>query len=451
VAQGIPTVVLGAAQSGAGKTTATMVLIAGLRRRGLKVQPFKVGPDYLDPALLSWVAGRTCLNLDAWLVPPEHLSELFHRACVGADVAVVEGVMGLFDGRSGSGDQASTAAVARHLGASVVLVLDASRAARTVGAVGLGLSSADPSLPVAGAILNRISSERHLETCLDGMRMVNLKPLGYVGRASELTLPDRYLGLISPHESAPPLSLRTDLERASESLDLAAILAAARPATANVAAQSLFPTQPLPIKRRIAIAKDRAFHFYYQDSLDLLEAWGAELVPFSPLGDRAVPAADAVYLGGGYPELFAAELGANRPMIESLRSAHEGGALIYAECGGAMYAAAGIECEDGQRHPMVGLWPGWMSLRRSQLTVGYRQVRSVAAGFLDGWELPAHEFHRSQVSPAETSGPSVWRVLDQGDRQEGFSSSGLIATYIHLHFGSKVGLAQAFIESCPAA
>jgi cobyrinic acid a,c-diamide synthase len=443
----IPTVVVGAAQSGAGKTTATMALIAGLRARGLTVQPFKVGPDYLDPSLLTWAAGRPCRNLDAWMVPGQHLLELFHRACRGADVAVVEGVMGLFDGRAGAGDEASTADVARLLRAPLLLVIDAARASRTVGAVALGLSRADPRLRVTGAILNRVASDRHLETCAEGLAAVGVPLVGHLTRTPGLTLPDRYLGLISPSEAEPRAGLREALERAASGLDLDLAMGHALAAAPPGAVTGLFPDRPVATRARVGVAHDRAFHFYYRDALDLLEAWGAELVPFSPLEADVVPAGvGGLYLGGGYPELFARELAANASMLASLRVAHERGALVYAECGGAMYVAAAIEDADGERHAMAGLWPGWTSLRERRLSVGYRRVRACPPGFLAGLELPAHEFHYSQVSDAGDR--PAWIVLDQGGRPEGHAAPGLMASYIHVHLGSRPGLAACFVAAC---
>lgn len=424
----ILTIAVAAAQSGAGKTTVTMALIAGLRRRGLTVQPFKVGPDYLDPELLGWLAGRPCRNLDGWMLPDRHLLELFHRACRGADVAVVEGVMGLLDGRSGAGDgdRASTAAIARLLGCPVVLVVDAARASRTVGAVAHGLAA------------------------------FGVACLGAIGRDGNLALPDRYLGLVSPAETEPSPVLRAALERAAEGLDLDSVLLAARRGAVRPPkpATWLFPDRPLPARVRIAVASDAAFHFYYRDSLDLLQAWGAELVPFSPLADTGIPrGVGGVYVGGGYPELFAAPLSGNAPMLASLHRAHRLGTLLYAECGGAMYLSREIEDAEGRHHRMAGLWPAAVSLRDRRLSVGYRTVRASAASFLHGFELPAHEFHYSRMLSLPGDAAPAWQVLGEpgGERGEGFAGRGLVASYIHLHLGARPGLARRLVEACAAA
>ncbi len=448
----VPTVVLGAAQSGAGKTTTAMALIAALRARGLVVQPFKVGPDYLDPALLSWAAGRPCRNLDGWMLPAPHLLELFHRACRGAHVAVVEGVMGLFDGRAGGGDEASTAAVARLLDAPVIVVLDAARASRTVGAVALGLTRADPRLRVAGAIVNRAASERHHTACTEGLAAVGVRDLGHLARRPDLELPERYLGLVSPAESEARPGLREALVEVGRGLDLDAIVAGARRPAPAARGPELFPTRPVPARARVAVAHDHAFHFYYRDSLDLLEAWGAELVPFSPLESAELPAgAGGVYLGGGYPELFLQELVSNTGVRRSLRRANGRGALVYAECGGAMYAARAIEDADGRSHRMAGLWPVTVSLRSRRLTVGYRTVRACPPSFLAGAELPAHEFHYSQLCRGPRPGRPAWLVLDEGGRPEGCAGPRLVASYVHIHLGARPGLAARFVDACGPA
>jgi len=442
-------VVVGAAQSGSGKTTVTLSLVLALRARGLRVQTFKVGPDYLDASLLTWASGRPCRNLDAWLVPEEHLLELFGRATASADVAVVEGVMGLFDGRSGETDQASTAHIARLLGLPVLIVLDAQAAARTVGAVALGLASADRRLDVAGVVLNRIASERHLAVCRSGVEAVGLKLLGHLPRLPSLALPERYLGLVGAEEREPRRAVRRALRQGAAALDLDAVLRAARP-PARAGGRSLFPARRRPAETAIAIARDAAFNFYYQDSLDLLQAWGAELVPFSPLADSALPnGVGGVYLGGGYPELHASELSANLPLLSSLRAARARGTVIYAECGGAMYAGAGIEDAEGRRHRMAGLWPGWSTLRRRRLKLGYRTVSAAPGNVLHPLVVSAHEFHYSRTmgrEPPPTS--AAWEVLDEPGRTEGWAGPGLVASYIHLHLGAQPGLARRLVAAC---
>jgi cobyrinic acid a,c-diamide synthase len=446
-----PTVVVAAAQSGAGKTTAALALVLALRARGLRVQPFKVGPDYLDASLLTWAAGRPCRNLDAWMLPEAHLLELFHRACRGADLAVVEGVMGLFDGRSGESDEASTAHVARLLQAPVALVLDARASARTVGAVALGLAALDRRLGVAGAILNRVAGPAHLEACLAGLRAAGVAPLGQLRLDRGAELPGRYLGLVSADERAPSRATARALREAAGGVDLDAVRRSAATAAPPAVEPRLFPVRRRPPRTAIAVARDAAFSFYYQDSLDLLSAWGAELVPFSPLADAAVPeGAGGVYLGGGYPELHAADLAANVSMARSLRAAQRRGAAVLAECGGAMYAGAGIEDADGRHHRMVRLWPAWTTMRGRRLVIGYREVRAGPSSFLHPLRARAHEFHyaRELRTGRASAGAPAWEVLDQPGRSEGWAAPGLVASYIHLHLGACEGLAGRVVAAC---
>jgi cobyrinic acid a,c-diamide synthase len=443
----VPVVVVTAAQSGAGKTTATLALILGLRARGVRVQPFKVGPDYLDASLLTWAAGRVCRNVDAWMLPEPHLLELFHHACRGADVAVVEGMMGLFDGRSGEIDEASTAHVARLLEAPVVPVVDANASARTVGAVALGLRQMDLRLRVAGVILNRVAGPSHLEACVAGLRAVGVGYLGHLPADRRAALPGRYLGLLAAGERAPSAGARRALRAAAGSLDLDALLRGAGRA-ASPPEPVLFPARRQPPATAIAVARDSAFSFYYQDSLDLMTAWGAELVPFSPLADAALPAGvGGVYLGGGYPELHAADLAANTALRGSLRTAHRRGVAIYAECGGAMYASAGIDDADGRRHRMLGLWPGRTTMRRPRLTIGYREVRTRPANLLHPLTVRGHEFHASRETTGRHGSPA-WDVLDQPGRAEGWASRRVVASYVHLHLGAQAGLAARLVAAC---
>jgi cobyrinic acid a,c-diamide synthase len=447
----VPTLVLAAPQSGSGKTTATLAMVLALRGRGLRVQPFKVGPDYLDASLLGWAAGRSCRNLDTWMLPETHVLELFHRACRGADVAVVEGVMGLFDGRSGDSDEGSTAHVARLLDAPVGLVLDVHASARTAGAVALGLARMEGAPRVAGAILNRVAGPRHLEAALAGLRAAGVPALGHLPTERRAELPGRYLGLVSAAEQRPGVAARRALRLAAAGLDLDAVLRAAATASPPVVEPRLFPVRRQPPRVAIAVARDAAFSFYYQDSLDLLEAWGAELMPFSPLADAALPAgAGGVYLGGGYPELHARELAANTSLLGSLRAARRRGAAIYAECGGAMYAGAGIESAEGERHRMAGLWPGWTTMRGGRLSIGYREVSADAASFLHPLRARGHEFHRSRERGARGLAPA-WEVLDQPGRREGWAVPGLVASYVHLHLGTARGLAAKLIAACQPA
>ena len=348
--------VIAGTQSGVGKTTLTLGLLYALARRGLTVQPFKVGPDFIDPGHHTRAAGRVCRNLDGWMLSREANLALFRRQARGADVAVVEGVMGLFDGYDGASEAGSTAQMAKWLGLPVLLVVDARAMARSAAALVHGFASFDPALSLAGVVFNRIGSPAHLEylqqalTSLPGVRC-----FGGLPRDQELAIPERHLGLATAEDHPLDDSYLARLaDRLEAHLDLPGLLAALPPLT--------LPEEPAqaasPPLVRLGVARDRAFCFYYPENLELLASFGAELVPFSPLEDRELPAGlDGIYLGGGYPELYAGQLAANEPLRQALKAGAAGGLPIYAECGGLMYLAREIRDLEGRVHPMAGVFP----------------------------------------------------------------------------------------------
>ena len=447
---GIKAVVIAGAASGVGKTTIATGIIGALVRRGFNVQPFKTGPDYIDPSYHTQASGRTSRNLDTWLVPHNGIVELFHRACDGADIAIVEGVMGLYDGHSASDEAGSTAELAKLLGLPVVLVIDASGAARSVAAMTLGYMNFDPGLNLAGVIFNGIGSEGHFDICRQAViDAIGLTVLGYLPKRDDLTLPERHLGLVPTPEK--PLD-RDFLDRlfaqAEATLDIGGLLQIAGSAAPPTITASLFPERRNDASVRIAIARDKAFNFYYQDNLDLLEAWGAELAPFSPASDGVLPDdIDGVYIGGGFPEMYAAELSRNAPMLDSIRGAGERGLPIYAECGGLMYLGRSLRGFDGDGHGMVGLLP-FDSIMENNLTLGYRTVRALADSPLleRGDEVRGHEFHWSSLD-GEPEAEAAYMILEQ-ERRGGFIAGNVLASYVHLHFASRPGMAQRFIEYC---
>jgi cobyrinic acid a,c-diamide synthase len=450
-------IVVAGPHSGVGKTTVATGLMAALARRGLRVQGFKVGPDYIDPTYHTLACGRPSRNLDRWLTDADGLAELFGRAAARADVCVVEGVMGLFDGRLGPTEQASTAEVAKLLGAPVVLVLDAARMARSAAALAWGFARFDPALRVAGVILNNLGSERHRAAVAPSVEQeAGLPVLGALRRDPALQLPERHLGLVPATEGALVDSFLDAVTAAVEQgCDLPRILRLAETAAqpARPGAPSLFPPAPQPPRARLALARDRAFSFYYQDSLDLLEAWGMELVPFSPLADEALPDCDGVYLGGGFPELSAADLAANAPMLASVRQAAARGLPVYAECGGLMYLGRALRDPEGREHAMVGLAPFVTSMGAPRVTVGYRELRARADGPIlrRGERVPGHEFHWSMLHSGADAAHASYDVLDQPGRLEGYQRGSLLASYIHLHLGSRPGLAARLVDACAHA
>jgi cobyrinic acid a,c-diamide synthase len=357
-------IVIAGLASGAGKTTVTVALARALRANGLRVATFKCGPDYLDPTYHARAAGGTCHNLDGWMMGKDAVRATFARATYDADIALVEGVMGVFDGVSPTSDVGSTAEIAHWLEAPVLLVIDASGMARTIAALARGVSETDPLLQVAGVIAQRVGSRGHVELLRKALPSV----VGGLPVAAAHAFPERHLGLVQAG-AVPDATLEAWGQLATEWIDLERVVAIARRAPA-------IPTPPpTPRQRtsacRIALAYDEAFHFYYEDNLHRLDAAGAELVRFSPIASETLPRCDGIYIGGGYPEVFAERLSANRTLCDAI-AAFEG--PIYAECGGLMYLSQGIRTRDGKVHPMVGILPGAAVMSDNLAALGYVEV-----------------------------------------------------------------------------
>ena len=445
-------VIVAGTSSGVGKTTIATGIVAALRARGLRVQPFKAGPDYIDPTYLARAAGRPCRNLDTWMLTDDTVREMFTRAAAQSDVALVEGVMGLFDGAdNGTG---SAAHLARLLGLPVVLVIDARAMAQSAAAIALGFQRFDPKVRIAGIVLNRVASERHAALCREAIAArTGLPVLGAIPRSEEAAIPERHLGLV-PDVETPAATRWFDglAELAARHLDLDALLTLAAPVAAAAVAPQVFPSSTVAPRARIAIARDEAFHFYYQDSLDLLEAHGAELCPFSPLADPALPECDAIYIGGGFPELFAADLARNEAMHAAIRDAAARGLPVYGECGGLMYLGGGIVDFEGVRHGMVGIVPAESVMQSSRLTLGYREVESCGTALLPAGErMRGHEFHWSSLATPPIDASAAYRVLDQDGRADGYRAGSVTATYVHAHLATRADLAPNFIAAAEAA
>ncbi len=444
-------IVIGGVTSGVGKTTIATGIMGALSRRGLKVQPFKTGPDYIDTTYHTWVTGSPSRNLDTWMLPPEAALELFVRAMAGKDVAVIEGVMGLFDGHSATKDEGSTAELAKLLQAPVLLVVDARNGARSIAAIAKGYQSFDVRLRLGGVVLNGIGSDTHYAICRDAIEhYTGLHVLGYLPRRQDLVLPERHLGLIPTVEGPASEQFKQMLIAQCEStLDITAILRLSEEATPPPAHHRLYPSQSLAPVTRIAVAMDKAFSFYYQDSLDLLEAWGAEVASFSPLEDRGLPdGVDGVYLGGGFPEMYAESLAGNESLKQSLRSAADRGTPIYAECGGLMYLGSAIRDLEGKEHAMAGVIPLRSRIDKPKLSLGYRTVRALSDGPLlqKGETSRGHEFHWSQMD-SETADSPAYALAETG-KTEGFQKGNVLASYVHLHMGSLASMAPRFVETC---
>ncbi len=430
----LPRLLLAAPHSGAGKTTWALALALALKDKGLRVQPFKVGPDYIDPTHLERAAGRRPYNLDGFFLDEKGLLSLFQHAARGADLALIEGVMGLFDGKDPLGLLGSTAQVARLLRAPVLLVVDASGMAGSIAPLALGFARYREGVEVVGVLANRVGSERHAEILNESLAAQGLPLLGWLPKDGTLALPERHLGLVLAGEVEPPLEA---LRRALR-LDLEGVLRLAQAAPPLPEAPPFLP-EPRPKRARVAYAWDRAFRFYYPEALELLEALGAELIPFSPLEEETLPEAQALLLGGGYPELFAKRLAENQRMRAAIRSFR---GPILAECGGYMYLAQGLEVE-GEVLPMVGLAPGVARLEARPI-LGYREVEALRDNPVaqKGERLKGHEFHYARLPPSPSP---AWRRAG-GEEVEGWTDGRVLGSFVHLYLPAHPKAAERLLK-----
>ena len=446
-------IVVAGVRSGVGKTTIATGIMGALTRRGCQVQPFKVGPDYIDPSYHELACGVPSRNLDTWMLTSRAVRELFQRAASRRQISVVEGVMGVYDGQSNLSEAGSTAEVAKLLSAPVILVADASGVARSIAAEVLGFQQFDRELRIAGVILNGVAGPRHLEFCQPQIEATTGLPvLGYLPRKPQFAQPERHLGLIPTVEGTVARQWYDQLiSQVEASVDIDRIIQIAATCQPPPATRELYPVEPQPKRAVLAVARDKAFSFYYQDSLDLLEAWGAELVGFSPLEDRRLPkGVGGVYIGGGFPEIFAQELSENPTMIRSIRDAIRIGTPIYAECGGLMYLGRSLVNRDGIEYLMVGAIPAISSMAKSNMTLGYREVESLSDSPLlaRGQQVRGHEFHWSTLDQPPDPEQGVYRVINQENRPDGFHVGSVWASYIHVHLGSHPSLAPRFVDAC---
>ncbi|MER5865466.1 cobyrinate a,c-diamide synthase [Kitasatospora sp. NPDC002040] len=445
----IPRLVIAAPSSGAGKTTVATGLMAALAARGLAVSPHKVGPDYIDPGYHALAAGRPGRNLDAFMCGPERIAPLFLHGAAGADVAVVEGVMGLYDGAAGRGELASTAHVAKLLRAPVVLVVDASSQSRSVAALVHGFASWDPEVRLAGVILNRVASDRHEQLLREALEEGGgVEVLGCVRRSAAVATPSRHLGLIPAVErSADAVRAVRDMgELIGASVDLDALLELARSAPPLDAEpwSAGQEVERVPGRPRVALAAGAAFSFSYAENAELLAAAGAEVVPFDPLQAAELPAGVAgLVIGGGFPELYVKELSANAGLRASIAALAAAGAPVSAECAGLLYLGQEL---DGL--PMCGVLES--SARMTErLTLGYREAVALTDSVLapTGSRLRGHEFHRTVCEPGAGKQPAWgWRG-PAGNCTEGFVSGSVHASYLHLHWAGAPELAARFVRA----
>jgi cobyrinic acid a,c-diamide synthase len=439
-------IVIAGTHSGAGKTTIASGLMAALSRAGERVAPFKVGPDFIDPSYHRLACGRPGRNLDAFLSGPELMVPLVRHGARDADVVVVEGVMGLFDGASGGGELASTAQVAKLLGAPVVLVVDSGAMARSVAAIVHGFATFDPDLQVGGVVLNRVASDWHEELLRAAIVATGVPVLGVLRRDPELSVPERHLGLV-PSDEREDHARRT-LDRLAEvvagSVDMEALLALARSAPPLTGEAWSPEPAAAPRAARIAVASGPAFSFVYEENHELLRAAGAELVPFDPIADPALPeSCGALLLAGGFPEVFGEELSANATLRAEVAAFARSGRPIVAECGGLLYLSTEL---DGR--PMCDVIGGRAAMGR-RLTLGYREATAVADHpvWPVGTAVRGHEFHYSSVDPVASATPA-WSLTARGTtRDEGHAAGNVHASYLHTHWAATPAVAARLVEA----
>jgi cobyrinic acid a,c-diamide synthase len=455
----IPRIVVAGTHSGAGKTSVTLGLLRALQRRGLAIQPFKAGPDFIDPGLHTAAvaaaggSGRRSRNLDTWLLPPTTVLELFARAADGADAAVIEGMMGLYDGLDGRRDAGSTAEIAKLLRAPVVLVVDAAGSVRSAAAMALGFVSFDPDITIAGVIANRVGGRQHAQWLQDALQTAGVPLLGVVPWDERMRLPERHLGLVPAAEHLPHRAIEALADAVEGHVDLDAVLRAARLAPPLVVPGPLaFPPMAVAQSVAIGVARDEAFSFYYEDALDLLEARGARVVPFSPLHDRDLPAVDGLYLGGGFPEVYAGALSENARLRARVKDAVASGVPMYAECGGMMYLAQSLVDAAGREHPMAGVIPVVARMLPQLAALGYVTLTATMDTVLlrKGETVRGHEFHFSTVTPvsAVEFGLASEGGRGMADGKDGICTPTLLASYAHLHFASYPAMVDRFVQVC---
>ncbi|MGX1546708.1 cobyrinate a,c-diamide synthase [Streptomyces adustus] len=468
----VPRLVVAAPSSGSGKTTVATGLMAAFAGRGLRVSPHKVGPDYIDPGYHALATGRTGRNLDAYLCGPDLVGPLFAHGAQGCDIAVVEGVMGLYDGAAGEGELASTAHVAKLLRAPVVLVVDASSQSRSVAALVHGFASWDPEVRIGGVILNKVASDRHEELLRDALDSSGVPVLGVLRRAPQVDTPSRHLGLVPVAErrAEAVAAVAAMAAQVAEGCDLDALAALARGAGvlsgaawdaaealgAAASGPPLRPERPRPQAHGldvvgrdrnapvVAVAGGPAFTFSYAEHTELLAAAGAEVVPFDPLHDEQLPAGTSgLVIGGGFPEVYAPELSANEPLRKAVAELASAGAPVAAECAGLLYLAREL---DGR--PMCGVIDA-VARMDERLTLGYRDAVALGDSVLAaaGTRMRGHEFHRTVVEPGAGASPA-WGMRAPERRVEGFVQQGVHASYLHTHWASEPGVARRFVERC---
>ncbi|AXN41135.1 cobyrinic acid a,c-diamide synthase [Peribacillus butanolivorans] len=438
--------------SGVGKTTLTIGIMAALQKKGYTVQGFKCGPDYIDPTYHTAVTGRTSRNLDSWMFEHNIVREILNKASIGADISIIEGVMGFFDGKNPLSNTGSTAEISMITESPVLLIVNCASMARSAAAIVKGFQAFSTGPNIIGVIANQVGSEGHYKIVKAAIEQeCDVPVMGYMKRELDIDIPSRHLGLIPAIERGELEPFFDKLAHlVMETIDIEQLYLLAKTSTISSGNSGIFQSSS---KKDvcIAVAKDAAFNFYYQENLELLEANGANIKYFSPLkGDEVPLDADGLYLGGGFPEEFADELSRNEIAIKSIRNAIAKGLPTLAECGGFMFLSKSIETTSGEKYPMAGLIPGRIKMQKKLAALGYREITGIESNFLikDCDQAKGHEFHYSTFEPDNVL-PYAYEAKGRfGSKKEGCIIGNLVAGYTHFHFASNPKLVENWINAC---
>ena len=452
----LPRIMIAGTNSGVGKTTVTLGIMSALVQRGIKVQGFKAGPDYIDPSHHTFVTGNASRNLDTWMMGENACRELFERSALNADVSVIEGVMGLYDGSIDSSGHGSSAHLAKILNTPVILVVNARGVAQSAGAVVMGFMEFDKEINLAGIILNNVASQNHYDIIKKAIEeSCSVAVLGYLNKESDITIPERHLGLIPSEEKKINSALYDKLgQMVLETIDIDKLQEIAGSAAVfpdyN---RSIFINRASSLDVTLAVARDSAFCFYYQDDIDLFEELGAKIIEFSPLADKSLPdGIDGIFMGGGFPELFADRLMKNESMRKSILEAHKQGIIIYGECGGMMYLLEKlIDCE-GRSFKMSGVLIGTSRMENRRQGLGYVIADATCDNIIceSADTFRAHEFHWSKLQDVPDDTVFAYNTRKSNGKKtgiDGICKSNVLASYTHIHFSSNPDLAKSILST----
>ena len=452
----LPRIMIAGTNSGVGKTTVTLGIMSALVQKGIKVQGFKAGPDYIDPSHHTFVTGNASKNLDTWMMGENACRELFERSALNADVSVIEGVMGLYDGSIDSSGHGSSAHLAKILNTPVILVVNARGVAQSAGAVVMGFKEFDREVNLAGIVINNVASQNHYDIIKKAIEeSCSVAVLGYLKKESDITIPERHLGLIPSEEKKINSALYDKLgQMVLETIDIDKLQEIAGSAAVfpdyN---RSIFINRASSLDVTLAVARDSAFCFYYQDDIDLFEELGAKIIEFSPLADKSLPdGIDGIFMGGGFPELFADRLMKNESMRKSILEAHKQGTVIYGECGGMMYLLEKlIDCE-GRSFKMSGVLIGTSRMENRRQGLGYVIADATCDNIIceSADTFRAHEFHWSKLQDVPDDTVFAYNTRKSNGKKtgiDGICKSNVLASYTHIHFSSNPDLAKSILST----